>query len=411
MKRTVTFILSLSLICVSTSGPVFAATPKAGGHCTKLGSTVISAGVKFTCVKVKSKLSWNKGTTSGSTSATKPQPVAPVAPVAPAKITFISNQKNWGVPDSPIATSLYSTVASLAATNFYADLPPTNSAVTANAQFEGNVIEVAKNRFNEEIEYVSRQYSGYLAAGKSFDFIGYSTIAWGAATAKALDSTNQSLAADLTNTMPRFGENPTCANGLPMAGGGFSLSYLKNPTLMLSVMNCATAFTNPTTVGHEFTHGIQSEALKSLGLQDPNPGSWGPSWLREGQAQAASAILTHWSGASHTTETLKAFVLFQANPQSKPNYLQYLESNDPVSNQEYSMGVVASNYLIARSGWTKSLQVWVLAASLATNLQRNEATRMTNFAQAFKTIYGQSLADFYTEVEPYLEWQYANKNS
>jgi len=411
MKRILSSILLLTLVSVSTSSPVFAAMPKAGGTCTKLGSTVTSAGMKFTCVKVKSKLNWSKGWVTGSASATKPQAVAPVAPVAPVKITFISNQKNWGVPDSPIASSSYSTVASTAAKKFYEDLPPANSGITANAQYEGNVIDAAKNKFNEEIDYVSRQYSGYLAAGKSFDFIGYSTIAWGAATAKALDSTNQSIAADLTNTMPRFGENPMCANGLPMAGGGFSLSYLKNPTLMLSVMNCATSFTNPTTVGHEFTHGIQSEALKSLGLQDPNPGSWGPSWLREGQAQAASAILTHWDGVSHTAETSKAFVFFQANPQSKPSYLQYLESNDPVSNQEYSMGFVASNYLIARSGWTKSLQVWVLAASLAPNLQRNEATRMTNFAQAFSTIYGQSLADFYTEVEPYLEWQYANKNS
>jgi hypothetical protein len=399
MKRSVTFILSLTLISVSTSGPAFAATPKAGGTCTKLGSTVISAGMKFTCVKVKSKLSWNKGTAS----VTKPQAVAP------AKITFISNQKNWGVPDSPIAISLYSTVTSIAATNFFADLPPTNSAVTANVQFEGNVIENVKNRFTEAITYTSQKYSGYLAAGERFDFVGYSSIAWGTTTAQALDSSNQDLARDLANTMPRFGENPTCSNGLPM-GGGFSLSYLKNPTLMLSAMNCATSSTNPFVVGHEFTHGIQSEALKSLGLQDPNPASWGPSWLREGQAQAASAILAQWSGASHTTETLKSMVQSQANPQTKPSYLQYLESNDPVSSQEYSMGVVASNYLIARSGWTKSLQVWVLAASLATNLQRNEATRMINFAQAFKTIYGQSLVDFYAEVEPYLEWQYANKN-
>jgi hypothetical protein len=313
------------------------------------------------------------------------------------------------VQDSPIAPSSYSSVASTAATNFFADLPPANSAVTANAQYEGNVIDIAKNKFNEEIDYVTREYSGYLAPGERFDFIGYSTIAWGTTTAQALDSTNQSLAMDLANTMPRFGENPNCVAGLTM-GGGFSLSYLKNPTLMLAGMNCATSFTNPSTVGHEFTHGIQSEALKSLGLQNPNPGSWGPSWLREGQAQAASAILTYWNGSSHTAETLKSMVLFQANPQSKPNYLQYLESNDLVSSQEYSMGLVASNYLIARSGWTKSLQVWVLAASLANNGQAFEVTRMTNFAQAFKTIYGQSLTDFYAEVEPYLEWQYANKN-
>jgi hypothetical protein len=40
---------------------VYAAAPKAGSKCTKVGQTSTSAGIKYTCVKSGKKLVWNKG--------------------------------------------------------------------------------------------------------------------------------------------------------------------------------------------------------------------------------------------------------------------------------------------------------------------------------------------------------------
>ena len=57
-------LLSMSLMTV----PSFAAV-KAGAKCTKAGTTSVSGGKKFTCIKSGTKLVWNKGT---SISASKP---------------------------------------------------------------------------------------------------------------------------------------------------------------------------------------------------------------------------------------------------------------------------------------------------------------------------------------------------
>jgi len=45
-----------------TNLPSSFAEAKAGAKCTKAGATEVSKGMKYTCVKSGSKLTWNKGT-------------------------------------------------------------------------------------------------------------------------------------------------------------------------------------------------------------------------------------------------------------------------------------------------------------------------------------------------------------
>ncbi len=66
---------------ISLATPVQAATPKAGAKCTKAGTTSISSGKKFTCVKSGTKLVWNKGV--AITAAPKPSPNPVFKPVEP----------------------------------------------------------------------------------------------------------------------------------------------------------------------------------------------------------------------------------------------------------------------------------------------------------------------------------------
>jgi hypothetical protein len=49
------------VVLLSLSSPVYAAAPKAGSKCTKVGQTSTTAGIKYTCVKSGKKLVWNKG--------------------------------------------------------------------------------------------------------------------------------------------------------------------------------------------------------------------------------------------------------------------------------------------------------------------------------------------------------------
>ena len=53
--------LVITLFTLTNLPPSFAVA-KAGAKCTKAGATEISNGMKYTCVKSGSKLTWNKGT-------------------------------------------------------------------------------------------------------------------------------------------------------------------------------------------------------------------------------------------------------------------------------------------------------------------------------------------------------------
>ncbi len=69
-------VLVALVLCISLlSAPSFAAV-KAGGKCTKAGTTLIAAGKKFTCVKSGTKLVWNKGVADKAA----PKPSATLSP-------------------------------------------------------------------------------------------------------------------------------------------------------------------------------------------------------------------------------------------------------------------------------------------------------------------------------------------
>ena len=76
-KRLIAFFSILSLYLSSPLIPANAAV-RAGDNCLKLNSTAKAAGMKFTCIKVGSKLVWNKGVKiakSKSVSEPTPTPV------------------------------------------------------------------------------------------------------------------------------------------------------------------------------------------------------------------------------------------------------------------------------------------------------------------------------------------------
>ncbi len=71
--------LSVLLPLVLIATPLYAAVPKAGAKCSKVGVKATYAGKKFTCVKSGTKLVWNKGV-----KVSVPKPVATPRPSASA---------------------------------------------------------------------------------------------------------------------------------------------------------------------------------------------------------------------------------------------------------------------------------------------------------------------------------------
>ena len=66
------FSLVVSLICIAITFPVYAVSPTPGGKCSKIGTTSISSGKKYTCIKSGTKVIWNKGISIVNPSIPKP---------------------------------------------------------------------------------------------------------------------------------------------------------------------------------------------------------------------------------------------------------------------------------------------------------------------------------------------------
>lgn len=72
VKRGLSFLLTVTL-CLAPFPQASAATAKAGATCSKLKTTSIVKGKKFTCIKSGKKLVWNKGVLVKA-SVIKPKP-------------------------------------------------------------------------------------------------------------------------------------------------------------------------------------------------------------------------------------------------------------------------------------------------------------------------------------------------
>ena len=101
MKRLVGYLL-VTLLTLSVSAPLAHSAVKPGSTCKKLNSTSEVGGYRYTCVKLGTKLVWNKGTKLNSTSKT----------VEPAKeIDYSSCMDERAYSMWKLASSEYSNVA------------------------------------------------------------------------------------------------------------------------------------------------------------------------------------------------------------------------------------------------------------------------------------------------------------
>jgi len=86
MKRRLLVLILLSLFLTQLIAPS-SAVAKAGTKCTKLNSTTVSAGVKYTCIKSGTKLVWNKGVKVATPTPTETR--------RPQKITLSENARTF----------------------------------------------------------------------------------------------------------------------------------------------------------------------------------------------------------------------------------------------------------------------------------------------------------------------------
>ncbi|MBU6243141.1 MAG: hypothetical protein KGP06_03680 [Acidobacteria bacterium] len=104
-RRWLSIVLTL-ILGISLAGASHAATPKAGGPCTKAGLAVVSGGKKFTCVKSGKKLIWDKGLVITPVAAPTPTPSpTPVAAPTPTPSPTTTSYSSPSATPTPSASA------------------------------------------------------------------------------------------------------------------------------------------------------------------------------------------------------------------------------------------------------------------------------------------------------------------
>ena len=119
MSRTQKVLFLFLIAFLATTSQSSHAVAKAGDACKKAGSTTVSGGKKFTCIKSGKKLVWNKGV-----AVAKPKPVQTPTPVrtpTPMVSPTPSPTPTIYVPPTPITTPIPAPIVEKAPTGF-ADL-------------------------------------------------------------------------------------------------------------------------------------------------------------------------------------------------------------------------------------------------------------------------------------------------
>jgi hypothetical protein len=89
-KKSLALVIALAVTGSSLTIPAFAAI-KAGSTCTAKGQIKTSQGKKFTCIKSGTKLIWNKGVATTSTPTPTPKPTSTTKPTNSGPVDLYGN--------------------------------------------------------------------------------------------------------------------------------------------------------------------------------------------------------------------------------------------------------------------------------------------------------------------------------
>ena len=413
MRRLAPALVAILLVALLPSNLAVATTAKAGGTCSKVNSTSVVNGFKFTCIKSGKKLIWNKGvkvvvkatpsaTPTPSASATPsptPSPTpTPSASATPSPTPTPSASATPSPTPSPTPTpeKTYATFwekygwsnpntaqeVAKAATDKFLSYTATQRNPAAEVKViaqEGvdplliNWVEQGANLVAKTFDYpkLTRTFVDVIAIDRSWLESAYTKEGFSAQQVK-----------------DRLGGFDT---GSPAFGGNFSNTWnyaaIKKNNLMV---NDKTGMAQ--TAGHEFFHAIQER------FAGRNPGADGatiPNWFWEGPAMFIGLQTSSKLGiVDYLTVGQQSSINRYKNDSAamKKLPLSEVKKNDK-DTDPYGLGEVATEFLVANVGIEKLLAIYAALGQGKT------------FAQAFETGTGVKLDDFYLmfeEIRPIL---------
>ena len=293
MSRTQKVLFLFLIAFLATTSQSSHAVAKAGDACKKAGSTTVSSGKKFTCIKSGKKLVWNKGV-----AVAKPKPVQTPAPLpTPTPEPTPTPTPTVYVPPTPIATPIPAPIVEKAPTGFadlvenYRGIPgavwnEAQKLATSGSEKTTFELEFGPNtKLQTEIgsplihlNMASRLWTSYSQpkSTKAF-FYNFADLRW-------VQDKNRALGGSW-HKPEDLASNCTSANNCSSFGGayqGLGQLFLGLSTEQKPLFNLGFIRGN---FAHEYTHTVQYTQLNAPANVKL------PCWFAEGQPQVIGQAL------------------------------------------------------------------------------------------------------------------------
>ena len=322
--------------------------------------------------------------------------------------TTSSVDLQWFALDKPVSD--YSEVSSLFAKrilNSFTLSEPT-SEIRVVIEPSANV-GFLKLGLASSLEYALQSLGSNLPE-KKIHIIIFKNPKWG--KGRLQDTYNKNEGIDyVTNDFGRdkFFDKSAC-DGPP---GLYGYTYEFSEPLILISAQCTTSgyLNNPrnSDVGLSiFSHELVHVAQLKWSSGDRN--CYLPNWLIEGQAQALSSIFARNSDVQAQSAIRSDWFNWNPNARLDDNEDYSPPGSDESDGGVYSDGALATEYLVARSGWPRMLKLIEMAEKSANGRCRTSGN-MTYFRSAFRFVYSQEYQDFVHEVTGYLRWAIGNEQA
>ena len=373
MKKILPLVIAAALLGSVLALPATAAV-KAGATCSKAGSSGITAGKKFTCVKSGKKLVWNKGIAvakpvivASPTASASPEPIVEKLPALPT--SFENLEENFkGIPyatwqkiQSNLA--LYKSTDLKISFLFGPNTPErypnqwTIDAVTLGSRVMGGQKQPAEVKFvqfnKEDIPWARSEAAKYVSP---FDLgINYADQASEKCSGVDCDGAVTNITTDI----------------------GIVLVGVATPITRFNIQKF-----NGQNDLHEFTHAVQGMVYRGK-TRTPPPMNM-PCWYAEGQPQAVS-IPTVAKSAEDYIKIRKGWMtdnkwsLKDYEPETIQQFLrENMKAPCPSStfSMVFSLGYIVMDALVAVGGIDKTFDV---------QTARSDGL---SFEEAFKKVYG-----------------------
>ena len=466
-KRLITFLPILSLFLSLPLIPVNAAA-KAGGTCSKAGITSVVSGKTYTCIKSGKKLVWNKGVAvakptqitpvnadvklgalctkagikavaSGTTyecilvesmestsngvekslgwflrwmELVKPTPTSTPTPTpTPTPIKKTAEP----LPSiAPIKSADYALVGTLAKNTILNQKGSVHDPFVI--YWDPKTTELKRKLYSEQFEIMKKYFSPMIPKNsQAHIYIFGSSKEWAdEVLRKASDrlfiekryQVSSKCATDQAGTLILDAAYPADYTTYTGAGGG--LSVLGHGYALVSRSNCDTKYLERDLLIHETFHAIQW-IYTSFKLDSEDavklPKVTGPLWTVEGSATYMAFLLTadgNWTSFGESAPGNKdAICQVSKNEAWKRSYEEFNASNG----EAYDIGAFMYEYLLAKYGLERTLSFWSVALNILNpNDRTKDLARVAASKEAFQTVFGLSVEDFFIEVKPYIEW-------